>query len=108
MPHAPYFAPSPAVLPFPPDALAELIGLVADGTLSRKLAKDVLEQGLRDGDRSRNGAREQSDSECSDRRHRRSEWDVGEQDQGVPTILSCARPSRTHRATRDYAGLITR
>jgi len=42
---------SPAVLPFPPDALAELIALVADGTLSRKLAKDVLEQGLREGDR---------------------------------------------------------
>src|SRR6185312_8026076 len=44
---------SPAVLPFPPDALAELIGLVADGTLSRKLAKDVLDQGLRDGGRPR-------------------------------------------------------
>jgi aspartyl-tRNA(Asn)/glutamyl-tRNA(Gln) amidotransferase subunit B len=44
---------SPAVLPFPPDALAELIGLVADGTLSRKLAKDVLDEGLRDGTRPR-------------------------------------------------------
>jgi aspartyl-tRNA(Asn)/glutamyl-tRNA(Gln) amidotransferase subunit B len=44
---------SPAVLPFPPDALAELIGLVADGTLSRKLAKDVLDQGLREGGRPR-------------------------------------------------------
>ena len=41
---------SPAVLPFPPDALAELVGLVADGTLSRNLAKDVLAEGLRDGE----------------------------------------------------------
>jgi aspartyl-tRNA(Asn)/glutamyl-tRNA(Gln) amidotransferase subunit B len=44
---------SPAVLPFPPDALAELVGLIADGTLSRKLAKDVLDEGLRDGTRPR-------------------------------------------------------
>ena len=44
---------SPAVLPFPPDALAELVGLVGDGTLSRNLAKDVLAEGLRDGKRPR-------------------------------------------------------
>ena len=44
---------SPVVLPFPPDALAELIGLVRDGTLSRGLAKDVLAEGLRDGKRPR-------------------------------------------------------
>jgi aspartyl-tRNA(Asn)/glutamyl-tRNA(Gln) amidotransferase subunit B len=44
---------SPVVLPFPPDALAELIGLIADGTLSRGLAKDVLAEGLRDGKRPR-------------------------------------------------------
>jgi aspartyl-tRNA(Asn)/glutamyl-tRNA(Gln) amidotransferase subunit B len=44
---------SPVVLPFPPDALAELIGLVDDGTLSRGLAKDVLAEGLRDGKRPR-------------------------------------------------------
>jgi len=44
---------SPAVLPFPPDALAELIGLIGDGTLSRALAKDVLGEGLRQGTRPR-------------------------------------------------------
>jgi aspartyl-tRNA(Asn)/glutamyl-tRNA(Gln) amidotransferase subunit B len=33
---------SPVVLPLPPDGLAELVGLVADGTLSRGQAKDVL------------------------------------------------------------------
>jgi aspartyl-tRNA(Asn)/glutamyl-tRNA(Gln) amidotransferase subunit B len=44
---------SPVVLPFPPDALAELIALVDDGTLSRGLAKDVLAEGLRNGTRPR-------------------------------------------------------
>jgi aspartyl-tRNA(Asn)/glutamyl-tRNA(Gln) amidotransferase subunit B len=38
---------SPAVLPFTPDALAELVDLVDDGTLSRNLAKDVLAECLR-------------------------------------------------------------
>jgi aspartyl-tRNA(Asn)/glutamyl-tRNA(Gln) amidotransferase subunit B len=42
---------SPAVLPLTSDALAELISLVADGTLSRNLAKDVLGQVLREGGR---------------------------------------------------------
>ena len=37
---------SPEVLPLPPDGLAELIGLVTDGTLSRSLAKDVLNECL--------------------------------------------------------------
>lgn len=44
---------SPEVLPLAPDALAELIGLVIDGTLSRNQAKDVLGEGLRDGHRPR-------------------------------------------------------
>ncbi|MFN8035288.1 MAG: Asp-tRNA(Asn)/Glu-tRNA(Gln) amidotransferase subunit GatB [Acidimicrobiia bacterium] len=38
---------SVAVLPLAPDGLAELVGLVADGTLSRNLAKDVLAECLR-------------------------------------------------------------
>jgi aspartyl-tRNA(Asn)/glutamyl-tRNA(Gln) amidotransferase subunit B len=33
---------APAVLPLAPDGLAELVGLVADGTISKKQAKDVL------------------------------------------------------------------
>jgi aspartyl-tRNA(Asn)/glutamyl-tRNA(Gln) amidotransferase subunit B len=37
----------PAILPLPPDGLAELVGLVADGTLSRGQAKDVLAECLR-------------------------------------------------------------
>ncbi|MGZ6954840.1 MAG: Asp-tRNA(Asn)/Glu-tRNA(Gln) amidotransferase subunit GatB [Acidimicrobiia bacterium] len=44
---------APVVLPFPPDALAELIGLIHEGTLSRALAKDVLAEGLRNGTRPR-------------------------------------------------------
>jgi aspartyl-tRNA(Asn)/glutamyl-tRNA(Gln) amidotransferase subunit B len=44
---------SPAVLPLTPDALAELIALVADGTLSRNLAKDVLAECLRQPKRPR-------------------------------------------------------
>ena len=42
---------SPAVLPLAPDGLAELVGLVADGTLSRGLAKDVLAECLREPQR---------------------------------------------------------
>ncbi len=37
----------PSALPLTPDALAELVGLVGDGTLSRNLAKDVLAECLR-------------------------------------------------------------
>ena len=37
---------SPAVLPLAPDGLAELVDLVADGTLSRNQAKDVLAECL--------------------------------------------------------------
>ncbi len=36
------------VLPLAPDGLAELVGLVAGGTLSRKQAKDVLDECLRE------------------------------------------------------------
>ncbi|MGH9025415.1 MAG: Asp-tRNA(Asn)/Glu-tRNA(Gln) amidotransferase subunit GatB [Acidimicrobiia bacterium] len=36
------------VLPLAPDGLAELVGLVADGTLSRNLAQDVLAECLRE------------------------------------------------------------
>jgi aspartyl-tRNA(Asn)/glutamyl-tRNA(Gln) amidotransferase subunit B len=42
---------SPQVLPLAPDGLAELVGLVAGGTLSRNQAKDVLGEALRDGKR---------------------------------------------------------
>jgi len=38
---------APEVLPLAPDGLAELVGLVTDGTLSRNLAKDVLDEALR-------------------------------------------------------------
>jgi aspartyl-tRNA(Asn)/glutamyl-tRNA(Gln) amidotransferase subunit B len=37
---------SPAVLPLAPDGLAELVGLVAAGTISRNQAKDVLSECL--------------------------------------------------------------
>ena len=42
---------SPEVLPLAPDGLAELVGLVADGSISRNQAKDVLAEALRDGHR---------------------------------------------------------
>ena len=44
---------TPAALPLPPDGLAELIGLVGDGTLNRKLATEVLEVALAEGKRPR-------------------------------------------------------
>ena len=45
---------SPAVLPFPPDALAELIGAGRRRHACRaSLAKDVLDEGLREGTRPR-------------------------------------------------------
>jgi aspartyl-tRNA(Asn)/glutamyl-tRNA(Gln) amidotransferase subunit B len=37
---------APTVLPLAPDGLAELVGLMSDGTLSRALAKDVLAECL--------------------------------------------------------------
>ncbi len=39
----------PGVLGLSPDGLAELVGLVADGTLSRNLARDVLVEALASG-----------------------------------------------------------
>jgi aspartyl-tRNA(Asn)/glutamyl-tRNA(Gln) amidotransferase subunit B len=39
------------VVPLPPDGLAELVGLVADGSLSRNQAKDVLAECLREAKR---------------------------------------------------------
>jgi aspartyl-tRNA(Asn)/glutamyl-tRNA(Gln) amidotransferase subunit B len=38
----------PAALPLAPDGIAELVGLVADGTLSRSQARDVLDECLRE------------------------------------------------------------
>jgi aspartyl-tRNA(Asn)/glutamyl-tRNA(Gln) amidotransferase subunit B len=38
-------------IPFPPAALAELVSLVGDGTLSRNMAKDVLVEGVASGAR---------------------------------------------------------
>jgi aspartyl-tRNA(Asn)/glutamyl-tRNA(Gln) amidotransferase subunit B len=42
---------TPGELRLPPDGLAELVGLVADGTLSRDLAKQALAKSLASGDR---------------------------------------------------------
>lgn len=44
---------SAEVLPLAPDGLAELVALVADGTISRNQARDVLGEALRDGHRPR-------------------------------------------------------
>jgi aspartyl-tRNA(Asn)/glutamyl-tRNA(Gln) amidotransferase subunit B len=57
---------SPEVLPLAPDGLAELVGLVADGTLSRKMAKDVLDQSLRDGKRPKEVVDERGLAQVSD------------------------------------------
>lgn len=57
---------SPEVLPLPPDGLAELIGLVADGTLSRSLAKDVLDECLREPKRPKQVVAERGLAQVSD------------------------------------------
>ena len=57
---------SPAVLPLTPDTLAELVGLVADGTLSRNLAKDVLGECLRQPKRPRDVVAERGLAQVSD------------------------------------------
>lgn len=44
---------SPEVLPLAPDGLAEVVALVAEGTISRGQAKDVLAESLRGGHRPR-------------------------------------------------------
>jgi aspartyl-tRNA(Asn)/glutamyl-tRNA(Gln) amidotransferase subunit B len=53
-------------LPLPPDGLAELVGLVADGTLSRNLAKDVLAECVRSGRRPRAVVDERGLAQVSD------------------------------------------
>jgi aspartyl-tRNA(Asn)/glutamyl-tRNA(Gln) amidotransferase subunit B len=57
---------SPEVLPLPPDGLAELIGLVQDGTLSRSLAKDVLDECLREPKRPKQVVEERGLAQVSD------------------------------------------
>jgi aspartyl-tRNA(Asn)/glutamyl-tRNA(Gln) amidotransferase subunit B len=57
---------SPEVLPLAPDGLAELIGLVADGTLSRSLAKDVLDECLREPKRPKQVVAERGLAQVSD------------------------------------------
>jgi aspartyl-tRNA(Asn)/glutamyl-tRNA(Gln) amidotransferase subunit B len=57
---------SPQVLPLPPDGLAELVGLVADGTLSRNLAKDVLDEALREPKRPKQIVEERGLAQVSD------------------------------------------
>ncbi len=57
---------SPEVLPLPPDGLAELVGLVADGTLSRNLAKDVLDEALREPKRPKQIVEERGLAQVSD------------------------------------------
>jgi aspartyl-tRNA(Asn)/glutamyl-tRNA(Gln) amidotransferase subunit B len=57
---------SPAVLPLAPDGLAELVGLVADGTLSRNQAKDVLDECLREPKRPRQVVEERGLAQVSD------------------------------------------
>jgi len=54
------------VLPLPPDGLAELVALVADGTLSRPLAKDVLGTCLREPKRPRQVVAERGLAQVSD------------------------------------------
>ncbi len=53
-------------LPLVPDGLAELVGLVADGTLSRNLAKDVLAECVRAGRRPRAVVDERGLAQVSD------------------------------------------
>ncbi len=57
---------SPEVLPLAPDGLAELVRLVADGTLSRGMAKDVLAVCLREPKRPREVVAEQGLAQVSD------------------------------------------
>ncbi len=56
----------PAVLPLAPDALAELVGLVADGTLSRNQARDVLDECLREPKHPRQVVEERGLAQLSD------------------------------------------
>ncbi len=56
----------PAALPLAPDGLAELVGLVADGTLSRGQARDVLDECLREPKRPRQVVAERGLIQLSD------------------------------------------
>jgi aspartyl-tRNA(Asn)/glutamyl-tRNA(Gln) amidotransferase subunit B len=57
---------SPTVLPLSPDGLAELIGLVQGGTLSRALAKDVLDECLKEPKRPKQVVEERGLAQVSD------------------------------------------
>jgi aspartyl-tRNA(Asn)/glutamyl-tRNA(Gln) amidotransferase subunit B len=57
---------SPAVLPLAPDGLAELVDLVAAGTISRNQAKDVLDECLREPKRPKQVVEERGISQVSD------------------------------------------
>ncbi len=57
---------SAEVLPLAPDGLAELVGLVADGTLSRTQAKDVLDECLREPKRPKQVVEERGLAQVSD------------------------------------------
>jgi aspartyl-tRNA(Asn)/glutamyl-tRNA(Gln) amidotransferase subunit B len=54
------------VVPLAPDGLAELVSLVADGTLSRKLAQDVLNECLREPKRPKQVVAERGLAQVSD------------------------------------------
>ena len=75
---------SPEVLPLAPDGLAELIGLVQDGTLSRSLAKDVLDECLEEPKRPKQVVEERGLAQVSD---------AGELGRGASTRSST--PTRT-------------
>jgi aspartyl-tRNA(Asn)/glutamyl-tRNA(Gln) amidotransferase subunit B len=57
---------SPVVLPLAPDGLAELVDLVADGTLSRNQAKDVLAECLAEPKRPKQVVEERGLAQVSD------------------------------------------
>jgi aspartyl-tRNA(Asn)/glutamyl-tRNA(Gln) amidotransferase subunit B len=57
---------SPQVLPLAPDGLAELIALIRDGTLSRAMAKDVLDECLREPKRPQQVVDERGLAQVSD------------------------------------------
>jgi aspartyl-tRNA(Asn)/glutamyl-tRNA(Gln) amidotransferase subunit B len=57
---------APGALPLAPDGLAELVDLVADGTLSRNLAKDVLAESLRQPKRPKQVVEERGLAQVSD------------------------------------------
>jgi aspartyl-tRNA(Asn)/glutamyl-tRNA(Gln) amidotransferase subunit B len=57
---------SPVVLPLPPDGLAELVGLVASGQLSRNQAKEVLDECLDEPKRPKQVVEERGLAQVSD------------------------------------------